>query len=41
MIVSTIDVLFWLGSIIILSLMILFALIAKSMHKNIEKLEDL
>ena len=35
-----IDELFWSGSIIIISLMILFALIARSMHKNIEKLED-
>ena len=33
--------LFWLGSFVIIALMILFALIARSMHKNIEKLEDL
>lgn len=36
-----IDELFWIGSIIIMFLMVLFALIARSMHENIEKLEDL
>ncbi|MDP3301996.1 MAG: hypothetical protein Q8S36_08540 [Sulfuricurvum sp.] len=38
---NRVDELFWLGSLIIISLMILFAFIARSMHKNIEKLEDL
>ena len=33
--------LFWLGSLIVLVLIVLFAVIAKSMHTNIEQLEEL
>ncbi|HEY9017292.1 hypothetical protein [Thiomicrospira sp.] len=33
--------LFWLGSLIILVLIVLFSIIAKSMHTNIEQLEEL
>ena len=38
---NQISELFWIGSFVILCLMILFALVARSMHLNIKKLGDL
>ena len=36
-----INILFWIGSAMIIFLLIIFAIIAKALHKNIAKLKDL
>ncbi len=36
-----INILFWVGSILIIFLLIIFAIIARELHKNIAKLKEL
>ena len=36
-----INILFWVGSILIIFLLIIFAIIARELHKNITKLKEL
>ena len=38
---SNINILFWIGIILIVLLLFIFAIIAKALHTNIKKLEDL
>ncbi len=38
---SNFNILFWFGSLIVFACIVLFVIIARSMHKNIKKLEKL